>query len=221
MRQPYTMNRQRCKATITEQTFSHYRNRCVPCFNRPIIRSLKRFCSETLPFLALLFFVIPAFVAFHLALKLWHTIGPVPFRRSEIARRMTPHFGLAGALEYVKGLKKGFHGGIPRRVCFCGTHTRHSLQETSVPPLCYTIGREDGIKLRGNSKQLEQILDQRCSSPYQCKLTKPPSPKPTRLRSGITLPPLHRRKGQAKARWCARSSEARVRMRGDGSIFGI
>ena len=196
------MNCQRCKATITEQTCSLYRNRCVPCFNRLFIPRLKRFCSETLPFFALLL-VIPAFAAFHLLLKLWHTIAPVPFRRSEIIRRMTPHFGLAGAIEYVNGLKNGFHEGIPRRVCFCGTHTIRSPQMTSVPPLCYIIGREDGAKLRRNSKQLKLILDQRCSAPYQCTLTKPASPKTGRGRAGITILPLQRKNKKTHIRQAA------------------
>jgi hypothetical protein len=184
------MNCQRCGTTITEQTFSIYRRRCVPCFNRLPIARLKKFCSERLPFLAL-FFVIPVASAYHLLLRLWHIIAPVPFKRSEIIRLMTPHFGLSGAVKYVNGLKRGFHEGIPRRIC--GTHTIRNPKEITSRWPCYTIGREDGAKLRRNSKQLQQILDLRCSAPYQSKSTKPESPKSDKGRAGIKIGRLQRK----------------------------
>src|SRR6266536_3162900 len=182
------MNCQRCGTTITEQTFSIYRRRCVTCFNRLPIPRLKKFCSETLPFLAL-FFVIPVASAYHLLLRLWQIIAPVPFKRSEIIRLMTPHFRLSGAVEYVNGLKKGFHEGMPRLVC--GTYLR-AKKITSRSP-CYTIGREDGAKLRRNSKQLQQILDLRCSAAYQSRSTKPESPKSDKRRAGIKIGRLQRK----------------------------
>ncbi len=177
------MNCQRCASTITEQAFSFYRGRCMPCFNRLFIRRFKSLCSDTVPFLLVLFFVIfviPVAAALDLLLRLWKTIARVPFRRSVIIDLMTPHFGLAGAIEYANGLKKGFDEGALARVSVCGTHTIRKPKKIPEPSLCYTVGCEDGKKLRRNSKRLQQILDLRCSTPFQSNSKKPKSPNSDR-----------------------------------------
>ena len=166
------MNCKRCGKTITEHTFRLYRKRCVPCFNRLPMQRLKNLCSETLPILAMIL-ALPILAVFHCLRKLWHTIAPVPFRRSEIISRMTPHFGPAGAIQYVNGLKKGFHKRIPRRVCYCGTHTIRTNSKTPDLTLCQTIGREDGARLQLKPMQLQKILDQRCSKPYKSRSRSP------------------------------------------------
>jgi hypothetical protein len=91
------MNCRRCGKSITEYTFAHHARRCVRLF----------FTEGEFVFILGLF-LIPIFIAYELIRELWQTLRPVPFKRHEILRLMSPYFGVSGATEYVNGLKCGF-----------------------------------------------------------------------------------------------------------------
>src|SRR5205814_629708 len=80
-------------------------------------------------------------------------------------RRMTPHFGADGAMDYFNGLRHGFLGSHSFRMCGYRRADR-SAQSLS---RCNIIGREVGAWLRREPKRLRQILDRRCSDPFRTK----------------------------------------------------
>ena len=155
-----------CGTTITEQTFSIYRKLCLPCFRRLPIQRLKAFCDYAVPFLVLVLF-LPVFVFSHIFRRLWRSFLPLPFMRAEILQLMTPHFGYGGAIKYADGLKRGFQDYSPQRRHYC--HHIPKFRNTSASSLFFTIGRKDGAVLRRDPKQLQKILDRRCSAPYKNK----------------------------------------------------
>jgi hypothetical protein len=114
-------------------------------------------------------FLIPVFLFYELLRQLWQNVRPVPFKRDEILRLLTSHFGIEGATEYVDGLRYGFierpslkHCGHGRSLSSVGI--RHSRESRA-----YIAGREDGAWLRRAPDRLRQILDRRCSAPMHLK----------------------------------------------------
>lgn len=159
------MNCQRCGKPITEQTFAIYARRCVPCFRRMPFQRVRLFFTEGEFLFVLGLLLIPVFIACASIRRLWHRVRPVPFKRREIIRLMTPHFGIDGATDYVNGLRRGFLDGHSLRRC--GYICAHQLVKS--PSRCNIIGREDGACLRRAPKRLPQILDRRCSAPFRTK----------------------------------------------------
>src|SRR6266481_4088830 len=99
---------QRCGKSITEYTFAHYDRRCVPCFQRmPLQRVCLFFTGGEFVVLVGLF-LIPVFLVYEQVRQLWQIVRPVPFKRHEILRPMTSHFGIERATEYVNGFRCGF-----------------------------------------------------------------------------------------------------------------
>jgi hypothetical protein len=101
-------------------------------------------------------FLIPVFLIYELVRQLWQNVRPVPFKRHEILRLMTSHFGIESATEYVDGFRYGFVERSSLKVC----GTRHSRQSHA-----YVAGRKDGAWLRRAPDRLQQILARRCSAP--------------------------------------------------------
>jgi hypothetical protein len=132
-----TMKCQRCGKSITEYTFAHYVRRCVPCFQRMPLQRVRSFFTEDGFVVLVGLFPIPVFLLYELVRQLWQKVRPVPFKRHEILRLMTSHFGIEGATEYVNGFRCGF---VERpSLKHCGTH--HSRQSRA-----YIAGREDGTR---------------------------------------------------------------------------
>lgn len=164
------MNCKRCGKPITEQTFALYARRCVPCFHRLPFQRVCWFFTEALPIILGVVLLAPAFIVYAFLRRLWHRFAPVPYRRSEIIRLMTPHFGSNGATKYVNGLRHGFFERRSIRRCnYLSGAPRSKHQSATQRSRCYTIGREDGAWLRRAPKQLQQILDRRCYAPYRLK----------------------------------------------------
>lgn len=82
---------------------------------------------------------------------------------------MTPYFGVNDAIDYVKGLRRGFFE--KHRVRICGTYVAPYRYRAMIPLDFYAIGREDGNWLRRAPGQLQRILDRRCSAPCQTKVS--------------------------------------------------
>ena len=178
------MTCKRCGTTITEQTYSIYWKRCVPCFNRLPIQRLKKFCDYAVPFLVGLLF-LPVYLTFYILRRLWRLISPVPFKRSEILRLMTPHFGCDGAIEYADGLRNGFQeGSLQRRSSRIQLPKSKNIDEAAH---IFSIGREDGYALRRHPNNLKHILERRCKDPLRNKLRKRVTSKRNKRLSGISL----------------------------------
>jgi hypothetical protein len=115
-----TMKCQRCGKSITEYTFSYYARRCVPCFQRMPLQRVRLFFTGGEFVVVVGLFLIPVFLVYELVRQLWQNVRPVPFKRHEILRLMTSHFGIDGATEYVDGFRYGF---VERSsLKHCGTH---------------------------------------------------------------------------------------------------
>ncbi len=166
-----SMNCHRCGKPITAQTFKIYRNRCVPCSKHRLIPRIQKFSRETLTILTVII-LLPPIIVFELVRRSWCMVAPLPFRRNEIIRMLSSHFGTTGAIEYVNGLRYGYHEGLRKRPCCSGIHS-----DQPVLSICFTIGRDDGGRLRRDPKQLRRILDQRCSAPYKRKSRKRALPR--------------------------------------------
>jgi hypothetical protein len=174
-----------CGTTITEQTFTIYRKRCVPCFNRFPIPHLKEFCEFSVVLVGLLLY-FPVYITFRAFRRLWRSICPLPFKSTEIVRLMTPHFGYAGAIKYLSGLKNGFQEDSHLKRCCCVSHIS-SRKKAATPSIFYAIGQEDGTMLRRRPRQVQQILERRCSAPYKNKSRNKITIKRDNRQRGITF----------------------------------
>lgn len=119
---------------------------------------LKRIGGAVLLTIALIV-AVPCLLAARAACRLWGLIAPIPFCAADVVRSITPIVGDIGARNYVSGLRRGFHNGLPRPHCGHPTLRPHVIERAT---LLYNAGRRDGTKLRHRPNSLSTILKCRC-----------------------------------------------------------